>query len=191
MGLWEGKTWSIYILLVLRAKLFSHLISQGVSEIVKKANPINSHHKQRNIYIYIYFFFFFYFLNVASVWSGDYSLNLLWSSVHDVCESNHYAAHLKLIQCCMLITSQWNREKKKEPSEVVTLQPSIFFFSWFISCGPFLKSIKFVTILLLLYILVFWPQGMWDLSPPPRIAPPSPALEGEVFTTGPPGKSPA
>ena len=28
--------------------------------------------------------------------------------------------------------------------------------------------IKFVTILLLLYVLVFWPRGMWDLNSPTR-----------------------
>ena len=39
-----------------------------------------------------------------------------------------------------------------------------FFFFW---CGPFFKSLlNFFTILLLLYALVFWPQGMWDLSSP-------------------------
>ena len=37
----------------------------------------------------------------------------------------------------------------------------IFFFPW---CGPFLVFIEFVTILLLLYVLVFWPRGMRDLS---------------------------
>ena len=42
--------------------------------------------------------------------------------------------------------------------------------------------IEFVTILFLFY--VFWPRGMWDL-----IEPASLALEGEVLTTGPPGKS--
>ena len=49
--------------------------------------------------------------------------------------------------------------------------------------------IEFVTILLLFYVLVFWPQGMWNLSSPPGIKPAPPALEGEVLTTGPPGKS--
>ena len=34
------------------------------------------------------------------------SLNLLWKSFHGVCKSNHYALHLKLIQCCMSIKSQ-------------------------------------------------------------------------------------
>ena len=42
--------------------------------------------------------------------------------------------------------------------------------------------IEFVTILLLFYVLVFWPWGMWDQTPPP-------ALEGEVLTIGQPGKS--
>ena len=43
-------------------------------------------------------------------------------------------------------------------------------------------------ILVLFSALVFWPQGMWDLSSPAGIEPVPPALEGEVLTTGPPGK---
>ena len=34
------------------------------------------------------------------------SLNLLWSSFHDVCKSNRYVVHLKLIQCWMSIIPQ-------------------------------------------------------------------------------------
>ena len=51
--------------------------------------------------------------------------------------------------------------------------------------------IEFVTILLLFYVLVPWPRGTRGLSSPPRIEPaPAPtALEGEVLTTGLPGKS--
>ena len=37
-----------------------------------------------------------------------------------------------------------------------------FFLMWTI----FKVFIEFVTILLLFYVLVFWPQGMWDLSSP-------------------------
>ena len=37
---------------------------------------------------------------------------------------------------------------------------------------------------------LFWPQGMWDLSLLTRDPPATPALEGEVLTIGPPGKSP-
>ena len=50
--------------------------------------------------------------------------------------------------------------------------------------------IEFVIILLLFYVLVFWPQGMWDLTSPDQgLNPHPPALECEVLTTGPPGKS--
>ena len=49
--------------------------------------------------------------------------------------------------------------------------------------------IEFVTILLLFYILAFWPQSMWDLSSQPGIEPTPPALEGGILTTGLPGKS--
>ena len=51
------------------------------------------------------------------------------------------------------------------------------------------QQIGFVTILLLFYVLVFWPEGIWDLSFLTRIKPSSPALEGEVLTTGWPGKA--
>ena len=49
----------------------------------------------------------------------------------------------------------------------------------------------FVTILLLFCVLVFffWSQNMWILALRPEIEPTSPALEGEVLTTGLPGKS--
>ena len=55
--------------------------------------------------------------------------------------------------------------------------------------GFFLKSIEFATIFLLFYALDFWLPGMWDLVPWPGIEPAPTALEGEVSTTGPPGKS--
>ena len=43
----------------------------------------------------------FCFFNFASIWEDKSSLNLLWSSFHDVCMSTHYVIHLKFIQCCM------------------------------------------------------------------------------------------
>ena len=44
-----------------------------------------------------------------------------------------------------------------------TLHDMLVFLFFFY--GPFFKvSIKFVTILLLFYVLVFWPQGMWNPS---------------------------
>ena len=36
----------------------------------------------------------------------------------------------------------------------------------------------------------FGPEACGILAPQPRIEPTTPALEGEVLTTGPPGKSP-
>ena len=70
----------------------------------------------------------------------------------------------------------------------------------FLTTGPSGKSnkvfffffakifIEFTTILFLFYALVFWPQGMWDLSSPTRDR--TACIGSEVFTTGPPGKSP-
>ena len=55
-----------------------------------------------------------------------------------------------------------------------------FFFNVFV---------EFVTILLLLYVPVSWPRGMWDPSSPTRVQTRiPPTLEGEVPTTGLPGK---
>ena len=59
----------------------------------------------------------------------------------------------------------------------------LFLFSWTI-----LKVfIEFVTILLLLYVFVFWLRGTWDLSSLTRNRTHTPTLEGEVFIAGPPG----
>ena len=50
---------------------------------------------------------------------------------------------------------------------------------------------EFVTILFLFYVLVFGGQGTWDPSSQSGLEPTLPSLEGEVLTTGLPGKSPA
>ena len=54
--------------------------------------------------------------------------------------------------------------------------------------------IEFVTILLLFYSLVFWPQGhknhslvFWDLNSPTRDQTHNPRTGGDVLTAGPPG----
>ena len=61
-----------------------------------------------------------------------------------------------------------------------------FFFEWTI----FKVFIEFVTILLPnIFVLLSWPRGMWDLVPWPEIKNAFSALEGEVVTTGSPGKS--
>ena len=49
--------------------------------------------------------------------------------------------------------------------------------------------VEFLTVLLPFYVLVFWPQDMWDLSSSSRDVTHTPALEGEVLTTGTPGRS--
>ena len=52
---------------------------------------------------------------------------------------------------------------------------------------------EFVTILLLFYVLVSWPRGVWNLSfltnlsIPISMEPVPPALEGEVIKSGPLG----
>ena len=64
-----------------------------------------------------------------------------------------------------------------------------FFLRFFFYVTHFKIFIEFVTILFLFYILAFWPWGMWISTPRPGVEPASPALEGEVLTTRPPGKS--
>ena len=49
--------------------------------------------------------------------------------------------------------------------------------------------IEFVTILLLFYVLFFWPGGMWDLSSLTRDQTLTPCIERQSLTTGLPGKS--
>ena len=65
-----------------------------------------------------------------------------------------------------------------------------FFYFLILSIFIFCKAfIEFATILLLFYVLVFGRKACGILAPPPGIKPASPALEGEVLTTGLPGKS--
>ena len=56
----------------------------------------------------------------------------------------------------------------------------IFFFFFFFVCTIFKVFIEFVTILPLFYALVFWPQGMRDLSSLTRDWPARPVLEDKV-----------
>ena len=78
--------------------------------------------------------------------------------------------------CCLLL--------------VLRKMSNLYTFTW-----PHLKKIffrvfiEFVTILLLFYVLVFWLKACGILAPQPGNKPTSPALEGKVFTIGPPGKS--
>ena len=67
--------------------------------------------------------------------------------------------------------------------------PTINSFGVFLMWTILKVFIEFVTILLLFYVLVFGPEACGILAPRPGIEPAPPALEGEVPTTGPPGKS--
>ena len=69
----------------------------------------------------------------------------------------------------------------------------LYFFKvfFFFDVHHFLKfSLNIVIILFLFSVLVFWPRVMWLLAPRSVIKPISPAREGEILTTGLPGKSP-
>ena len=60
-----------------------------------------------------------------------------------------------------------------------------FFFMWTI-----LKVfIEFVTILLLFYVLIFWPRGMWDLRSLTRDQTYTPCIGRQSLNPRPPGKS--
>ena len=68
----------------------------------------------------------------------------------------------------------------------------IYFFKHFFRCGPFLKSL--LNLLQYCFCFMFWffgREACGILAPRLGIKPAPPALEGEVLTTGPPGKSPA
>lgn len=58
-------------------------------------------------------------------------------------------------------------------------------FSWH---DPFSVFIECATVLFLFYVLVFWPQGMWDLSSPIRDGTVTPCIGRKVLNIGPPRK---
>ena len=62
------------------------------------------------------------------------------------------------------------------------------FFFFAVDC--FNVFIEFATLLLLLFMFWFFGHEAWGISPPQlKIKPTLHALEGEVLTIGPPGKS--
>ena len=53
----------------------------------------------------------------------------------------------------------------KSPQQVIKINERLFiFFKHFLMWTNFKVFTEFVTTLLLFYVLVFWPQGMWDLG---------------------------
>ena len=73
----------------------------------------------------------------------------------------------------------------KTPTANIIFFLRFFFLMWTI----FKVFIEIVTILLLFYVRFFGHKACGILAPQPGIEPAPPALEGEILTAGPPGKS--
>ena len=70
---------------------------------------------------------------------------------------------------CRLILHCLSHQGLTMMNTMVTSTPAIFFFfKDFLVWTIFKVLTEFVTILLLFYVLAFWPWGMWDLSSPTR-----------------------
>ena len=77
-----------------------------------------------------------------------------------------------------------------KPNFSASVRTVLYFLRFFFWCGPFLKSL--LNLLQYCFCFMFWFFGhkaCGILSPPPGIESAPPALEGEVLTTGLPGKS--
>ena len=102
-----------------------------------------------------------------------------------------YLLHLLLLTEILLSKSQTVKLFTPDTSfsntlECISKQVCFFVFLRFVDVEVF---IEFVTTLFLLYGLVFWPEACGISASQPGIEPTHPALESEVLTTGPPGKS--
>ena len=115
-------------------------------------------------------------------WGGGWVIQLQTVS----CKGITYASYMLYIRFFL----SWKLIYSKN------LKVLFFFISknfFFFDVDHFLKSL----LNLLQYCFcftfwcLFWLWGMWDLSSLTRIEPAPPAVEGEVLTTGLPGKSPA
>ena len=128
----------------------------------------------------------FWFFFKALLWEGETEDEMVgwhyWLNGHEF-EQPLRDSGGKGSQTCF---SPWGSQRVRH--NLATEQQFWFFLRFFFWYVPYFKVfIEFVTILLLFYVLVFWPGGMWD--PWPGMEPISPALEGEVLTTGLPEKS--
>ena len=91
---------------------------------------------------------------------------------------------------CRLILHCLSHQGLTMMNTMVTSTPAIFFFLKIFWCGPFLKSL--LNLSQFCFCFMFWlfdPEACGILVPQPGIYPTTPALEGDVLTTGPPGKS--
>ena len=78
----------------------------------------------------------------------------------------HWLFTMHLILCFYSEASTFFKNFKYIDFSVKTLKTLFLFFD--VDHFFFKVFIEFVTILLLFYVLVFWPRGMWDLSSPNR-----------------------
>ena len=71
----------------------------------------------------------------------------------------------------------------QQRNQISVVLKELHFFSflkYFFDVNHFKVLTEFATILLLFYVLVFWPQGMMCLSPWPEFKATIPELEGEL-----------
>ena len=104
-------------------------------------------------------------------------------------------AYLWLWESWMLLLFPGNCKFKWVPSLKLTAYLTLFgsflffrLFFFFLMWAIFKVLIEFATVLLLFYVLAFWPGGLWGLSPLTRDGTHTNALEGKVLTPRPPGK---
>ena len=83
----------------------------------KRVNPKSFHHKED---------FFLYFFTFVSLRDNGCSLNLLWSSFHDVCESNFCAVCLKLTVLCVYYISIKLEEKNLQGNSEIVINERAF-----------------------------------------------------------------
>ena len=72
---------------------------------------------------------------------------------------------------------------------IIALKQLLSLFFRFFYVNHFLKSLLNLLQYCLFYVLFFGQEAYGTLTPPPEIEFTHPALEGQVLTTGPPGKS--
>ena len=87
------------------------------------------------------------------------------------------------------VTNRNQRPMDGKKAQVGKAKSLRFFFFFLLERTIFKVFLEVVTILLLFYVLVLWCEACGILAPWPGIKLTLPALEGEVLTTGPPGKS--
>ena len=92
---------------------------------------------------------------ISSLWLPYNREMLLYSFLDEGMETN------KGKGSCLSSHSLQSAVSRFKPASLNSIALALFFF--FYNGDNFKVFIEFVTILFLFYVLVFWPQGMWDL----------------------------